>query len=289
MRLLHAGPDLLGDRHGRRGASAACRATSPTISAAETIDLDHDELRERMSGNLCRCGAYNGIVEAIAETFARQAARSERHDALHLRARRRRRRCGAAWPRGAGAKYLGGGTNLVDLMRETIERPTALVDVTGLSDAIEETRRRRPADRRGGHEHRASPTIARCASAIRCWRARSWPARRRRSATWRRSAATCCSARAAPISTTTPRAATSARPARAATRSTASTASTRSSAPRRPASPPIRRTCAWRWRRSTRSCICEGPSGARHAAARRLPSPARRHARDRDRAGSPAS
>lgn len=38
-----------------------------------------------------------------------------------------------------GAKYLGGGTNLVDLMRETIERPAALVDVTGLSDAITET------------------------------------------------------------------------------------------------------------------------------------------------------
>jgi xanthine dehydrogenase YagS FAD-binding subunit len=37
-----------------------------------------------------------------------------------------------------GAKYLGAGTNLVDLMRETIERPTALVDVTGLSRAIEE-------------------------------------------------------------------------------------------------------------------------------------------------------
>jgi xanthine dehydrogenase YagS FAD-binding subunit len=36
-----------------------------------------------------------------------------------------------------GAKYLGAGTNLVDLMRETIERPTALVDVTGLSRAIE--------------------------------------------------------------------------------------------------------------------------------------------------------
>jgi xanthine dehydrogenase YagS FAD-binding subunit len=35
------------------------------------------------------------------------------------------------------AKYLGGGTNLVDLMRETVERPTALVDVTGLSSAIE--------------------------------------------------------------------------------------------------------------------------------------------------------
>jgi len=36
------------------------------------------------------------------------------------------------------AKYLGGGTNLVDLMRETIERPSALVDVTGLSSAISE-------------------------------------------------------------------------------------------------------------------------------------------------------
>jgi xanthine dehydrogenase YagS FAD-binding subunit len=36
-------------------------------------------------------------------------------------------------------KYLGGGTNLVDLMRETIERPAMLVDVTGLSTAIEET------------------------------------------------------------------------------------------------------------------------------------------------------
>jgi xanthine dehydrogenase YagS FAD-binding subunit len=34
------------------------------------------------------------------------------------------------------AKYLGGGTNLVDLMRETLERPAQLVDVTGLSSAI---------------------------------------------------------------------------------------------------------------------------------------------------------
>jgi xanthine dehydrogenase YagS FAD-binding subunit len=40
---------------------------------------------------------------------------------------------------GEGAKYLGGGTNLVDLMRETVEAPSALVDVTGLSAGIEET------------------------------------------------------------------------------------------------------------------------------------------------------
>ena len=37
-----------------------------------------------------------------------------------------------------GAKYLGGGTNVVDLMRERIENPTALIDVTRLSHAIAE-------------------------------------------------------------------------------------------------------------------------------------------------------
>ena len=41
-----------------------------TIDLADgDIVLDHDELRERMSGNLCRCGAYNGIVNAIADAF----------------------------------------------------------------------------------------------------------------------------------------------------------------------------------------------------------------------------
>jgi xanthine dehydrogenase YagT iron-sulfur-binding subunit len=36
-------------------------------------------LRERMSGNLCRCGAHNGIVDAIAETFAEKIAPQEWH------------------------------------------------------------------------------------------------------------------------------------------------------------------------------------------------------------------
>jgi xanthine dehydrogenase YagT iron-sulfur-binding subunit len=35
-------------------------ATNPTLTT--------EEIRERMSGNLCRCGAYNGIVAAIEET-----------------------------------------------------------------------------------------------------------------------------------------------------------------------------------------------------------------------------
>ena len=33
-------------------------------------ELTREELTERMSGNLCRCGAYNGIVDAIAEVHA---------------------------------------------------------------------------------------------------------------------------------------------------------------------------------------------------------------------------
>lgn len=35
--------------------------------ANETVALSREEIQERMSGNLCRCGAYNGIVDAIAE------------------------------------------------------------------------------------------------------------------------------------------------------------------------------------------------------------------------------
>ena len=41
--------------------------------ASPAIMLTNDELRERMSGNLCRCGAYNGIIDAIAETFGNAA------------------------------------------------------------------------------------------------------------------------------------------------------------------------------------------------------------------------
>jgi xanthine dehydrogenase YagT iron-sulfur-binding subunit len=40
---------------------------------ADEIALDDDEIRERMSGNLCRCGAYANIVPAIAEVARREA------------------------------------------------------------------------------------------------------------------------------------------------------------------------------------------------------------------------
>jgi xanthine dehydrogenase YagT iron-sulfur-binding subunit len=33
------------------------------------IEPTEDEVRERMSGNLCRCGAHNGIIEAVLENL----------------------------------------------------------------------------------------------------------------------------------------------------------------------------------------------------------------------------
>jgi xanthine dehydrogenase YagT iron-sulfur-binding subunit len=42
--------------------------------SGSSIALTDDELRERMSGNLCRCGSYNGIVDAIAAVHAESVA-----------------------------------------------------------------------------------------------------------------------------------------------------------------------------------------------------------------------
>ena len=40
----------------------------------DRVAFSEDEVRERMSGNLCRCGAHNGIVEAIEAMLAETAA-----------------------------------------------------------------------------------------------------------------------------------------------------------------------------------------------------------------------
>jgi xanthine dehydrogenase YagT iron-sulfur-binding subunit len=44
-------------------------AVTPDL-AAESITLDEAEVRERMSGNLCRCGAYANIVPAVLDAAA---------------------------------------------------------------------------------------------------------------------------------------------------------------------------------------------------------------------------
>jgi xanthine dehydrogenase YagT iron-sulfur-binding subunit len=59
------------------GMLAEVRRGVPSIVTADlstdTLSLTSEELRERMSGNLCRCGAHNGIVAAIADIYAEAA------------------------------------------------------------------------------------------------------------------------------------------------------------------------------------------------------------------------
>ncbi len=51
-------------------SAGAPSAVSPTLDPSTKIDLNPMEIRERMSGNLCRCGAYAGIVAAIGDVAA---------------------------------------------------------------------------------------------------------------------------------------------------------------------------------------------------------------------------
>ena len=44
-----------------------------TADLNATLEVTEAELRERMSGNICRCGAYSNIVDAITEVSGRKA------------------------------------------------------------------------------------------------------------------------------------------------------------------------------------------------------------------------
>uniref|UniRef100_UPI0035C968BB aldehyde dehydrogenase iron-sulfur subunit PaoA n=1 Tax=uncultured Sphingomonas sp. TaxID=158754 RepID=UPI0035C968BB len=44
-----------------------------TASLTERPQVTNDELRERMSGNICRCGAYSNILEAMTEYAGEKA------------------------------------------------------------------------------------------------------------------------------------------------------------------------------------------------------------------------
>ena len=58
-------------------ATEAKRGVPSYVSAdlAADVILTREELQERMSGNLCRCGAHNGIIDAIRETMAPEMAK----------------------------------------------------------------------------------------------------------------------------------------------------------------------------------------------------------------------
>ena len=102
------------------------------------------------------------------------------------------------------AKFIAGGTNLIDLMKENVTRPTRLIDITGLPlTEIEET------DAGGLLIGALVPNSdlaydERITKRYPSFRAPFSPEPRRNSATWRRPAATSCSGPAASISTTRP-------------------------------------------------------------------------------------
>lgn len=51
----------------------ASYVTADVRRTSDAIDLTDDEIRERMSGNICRCGAYPGILAAIREVYSGKA------------------------------------------------------------------------------------------------------------------------------------------------------------------------------------------------------------------------
>ena len=88
------GPDLLG----RRADRAKARRTAA------------DEIRELMSGNICRCGAYPNIVAAIEQAMAAERAAMNPFTTPRAADVGDRRR--ARSPRDRAAKFIAGGTNL---------------------------------------------------------------------------------------------------------------------------------------------------------------------------------
>ena len=168
------------------------------------------EIRERMSGNICRCGAYSNIVEAITEVAGRQGMKPFTYERAASPAE-----AAAAAARTPGAKFIAGGTNLLDLMKladRDADAPRSTSTASAL-DKIEDDARGRAAHRRAGAQHRSRRRSARAARLRRARRGRCSPAPRASCATRRPPPATCCSARAAPTSTTPTSPATNASPA----------------------------------------------------------------------------
>lgn len=60
------------DEHERGDASFA----TADLSVTRPVELTPEEIRERMSGNLCRCGAYPGIVAAVRDAEEKARAKA---------------------------------------------------------------------------------------------------------------------------------------------------------------------------------------------------------------------
>ena len=239
-----------------------------------------------MSGNICRCGAYSNIVEAMTEVAGEQGMKAFTYERADSPAE------AAAAARTPGAKFIAGGTNLLDLMKLEIETPAHLIDVNGLGfDKIEADAGWRPADRRAGPQHRSRRRPARAARLWRAVAARCWPAPRGQLRNKATTAGNLLQRTRCPYFYDTNQPCNKRKPGSGcAAIGGFSRQLARDRRQRRLHRDPSRATwrsrCACSTRRSRRST----PDGATaRDPDRRLPSPARRHAAYRNRAGSRAS
>ena len=90
VRLLHARPGLLGGRRCSTRSRRAGRATSPPTWPRDRRSSPTPRSRERMSGNLCRCGAYANIV--AGDPCRRRVSSAMKPFAFERAGRRRRGR-----------------------------------------------------------------------------------------------------------------------------------------------------------------------------------------------------
>src|SRR3954447_25726963 len=133
MRLLHARSNLLGGSgagggQGRHSEPCDRRLDGPTAAhrcrTARADERQHLSLRRLLEHRRCD---HRGRGEAGMKPFTYERAQSPAQAA-------------AAAARVDGAKFIAGGTNLLDLMKLQIETPNHLIDVNALAlDKIETT------------------------------------------------------------------------------------------------------------------------------------------------------
>src|ERR1700678_3746439 len=132
MRILHAGADLLRRGHARGSQSRIPQSRHPGSQQSAAFGRRRDpRAHERQYLPLRRLSQHRGGHQTGRRdrmtpfTYERVGSPAEAAKAV------------AARP---GAKFIGGGTNLLDLMKLEVETPTHLVDVNHIGlDKIEET------------------------------------------------------------------------------------------------------------------------------------------------------
>ena len=96
-----------------------------------------------MSGNMCRCAAYPNIVDAIREVAGptgrpispHRPEGGSRRMKTFTYAKADNAETAVRDAHARGAKFIAGGTNLLDLMKLQVETPDKLVDISRLDSA----------------------------------------------------------------------------------------------------------------------------------------------------------